>query len=285
MSLSESNSNSAPSGPPAANADIINAIKAANDASPRAVQLRLPTVRPIVTYGLLAAIVGIYVVMFVMDQTSDTNAVDPILAFGVLDPVRVLANGEWYRLLTAMFLHLSPAHIFFNAYALWRFGQTVEATFGHVRFTLIYFLGGLTGSLASLILGHDASAGASGAIFSIFAAEMVFVYVHRELLGARAGAALRELLILAAVNLGLGLITTINPSGEQIDNWAHIGGFVGGFALSWLIAPHFVIDRTPDNARVVDSTPFTGQWPFAVAGALLLLIIGLVARQTLHISS
>lgn len=274
MSLAESNSTKTPLGmPPTASSQ------------PTTVQLRFPTVRPLVTYALLAIIIGIYVVMFVLEQTSDANTVDPILQFGVLDPYRVLANGEWYRLFTAMFLHLSPAHIFFNAYALWRFGQTVEGTFGHVRFALVYFLGGLTGSLASLILGHDASAGASGAIFSIFAAEMVFIYVHRDLLGARAGAALRELLLLAALNLGLGLLTTLNPSGGQIDNWAHIGGFVGGLALSWLIAPHFVVERTPDGARVIDSTPFAGQWPFAVGGALLLMIIALVARQTLHISS
>jgi len=237
-----------------------------------------------VTYALLAIIVGIYVVMFLIEQNLDPYQVDPILLFGWLDPYHVLANGEWYRLFTAMFLHLSPAHIFFNAYALWRFGQVVEGTFGHVRFTLIYILGGLTGSLASLILGRDISAGASGAIFSIFAAEMVFIYVHRELIGERAGPALRELLLLAVLNLALGLLTTFNTSGEQIDNWAHIGGFVGGLVLSWLIAPHYVVERTPDGARVVDSTPFRGQWPFAVGGALLLLIIALVAGQTLHMS-
>lgn len=251
---------------------------------PQTVRLQLPAVRPLLTYALLAAIISIYIVQYLIDQTGDPTQVNPLLNWGVLDYGRVLLDGEWYRLLSAMFLHLSPIHIFFNAYALWRFGSFVEMTFGHLRFGLIYFLGGLSGSLASLIIGRGASAGASGAIFAIIAAEMVFLYYHRELLGVRAGQRLRELLILAAINLALGVVSSTGISAQQIDNWDHIGGFFGGLLLAALIAPHFALDSTPGEApRIVDQTPFRSRWPLALIGALLLLIIALLAAHGLPV--
>jgi rhomboid protease GluP len=260
----------------------LSATAAADTSNARSVKLQLPVVRPLLTYALLVAIIAVYVVQFIIDQTGDPNVANPILAWGVLDYGSVLVNGEWYRLLSAMFLHLSPAHIFFNAYALWRFGSFVEMTFGHIRFGLIYFLGGLSGSLASLILGRGASAGASGAIFAIFAAEIVFLYYHRELLGARASAQLRELLILAGVNLALGIISNTGISTERIDNWDHIGGFFGGLALAALITPHFILDAAYDRGlRIVDKTPFSTRWPLAIIGALVLVSIAFLAARLL----
>ncbi len=249
----------------------------------QAIALRFPTVRPLVTYVLLAAIIAIYVAIYFIDSTSDPGVSNPILDFGVLDYNRVVHYGEWYRLFTAMFLHLSPAHILFNGYALWRFGKSVEGMFGHVRFSLIYFLGGFAGSLASLILGRDASAGASGAIFAIFGAEIVFIYLHQKLLGAQAMPALRELVILALVNFGLGILSGVAPGGEQIDNWAHLGGFVGGLVLAWAIAPRYVIEFEMGLApRLVDKAPFRERWPLALAGAMLLVLVTLVAAAQLN---
>lgn len=246
------------------------------------VQLQLPTTRPTLTYILLGLNVVIFVATYLLDQTLDPRAVNPILEFGILDYSRILLNGEFYRLFTAMFLHLSPAHIFFNAYALWRFGQTVEGLFGHVRFALIYFLGGFTGSLLSFIIGKGASAGASGAIFAIIAAEMVFLYRHRELLGERAAAAFRELLILGGLNLGLGVLTAVAPTnGGRIDNWGHIGGFIGGLLLSLMIAPQFTIQRDECGPALSDEKPLSVRWPLAVFSALVLLGITLAALLTL----
>ncbi len=236
--------------------------------------LQLPTTRPIITMILLALIVGIFAVMFVFDQTQDIGTPNPILEFGILDYHSILVNGEVYRLFTAMFLHLSLAHIFFNAYALWLFGRTVEGLFGHLRFALIYFVGGLSGSLMSFVIGRGASAGASGAIFAIMAAEMVFLYRHRELLGDRAGSALRELLILGGVNLGLGVLSHVGRAqGGGIDNWGHIGGFIGGLLMALLIAPQFVVTRTETSLAVIDQKPFSARWPFAVFGVVVLLVL------------
>src|SRR5690606_30425031 len=113
----------------------------------------------------------------------------------------VLVQGQYHRLFTAMFLHAGLLHIFFNMYALYLFGSILEPLFGHLRFIIIYLLGGLTGSVLSVVLGDPnppfaqmvfagASVGASGAVFAIFGAEMVFIYRHRALLGERGRAQL-----------------------------------------------------------------------------------------------
>jgi rhomboid protease GluP len=160
--------------------------------------VRLPITRPLVTYVLLGTIIAVFVAQTVAQQESYP---DPLTLAGALDFRRVL-RGEYYRLVTSMFLHLGLAHIFFNGWALWSFGQTVERLFGHTRFVLIYFLGGLCGSIASFIFTRGLSVGASGAIFAIFGAEMVFLYHNRRVLGEAARQDLQSLIFLA--NAGRG---------------------------------------------------------------------------------
>jgi len=134
-------------------------------------------------------------------------------------------EGEWWRLGTAMFLHFGLVHLTLNLWALWDAGQLVERMYGHARFTAIYFASGLAGNLLSLVAhkGLAISGGASGAIFGIYGALLVFLWCERGRLhphefrwffwGAMA---------FAIVSLGLGLAIT------GIDNAAHIGGFVTG---------------------------------------------------------
>ena len=101
---------------------------------------------------------------------------------GALFPRLVVEYGEAYRLFTAMFLHGSLGHVFFNVYALLIFGRSLEPVFGRIRLLLIYLLGGLTGSALSLWLGglDGASVGASGAVFAIFAAQGVHLYLNSQ---------------------------------------------------------------------------------------------------------
>src|SRR5438105_3725865 len=177
----------------------------ADQPAPQAVQqpaqrqsmLRLPISKPTVTYAVLGLLVAIYVIQMVTDQQNYPD--QPVLEWGAMIFTNVL-HGEYYRLLTAMFLHGSLPHLFFNAYALYIYGRLVEGFFGHVRFALIYMLAGLCGSLASFLLTRGASVGASGAIFGIFGAYIAFLYHNRKLFGARASQQLRSLIILAIVN-------------------------------------------------------------------------------------
>jgi rhomboid protease GluP len=250
--------------------------KLQQDAEHQVVALRLPTSRPIITYVLLAIIVIVFVAQMVTDQLNFPD--QPLLRFGAVNYRRILAFGEYYRLFTAMFLHVNQVHIFFNGIALWQFGQSVERFFGHTRFALIYFLGGLCGSIASFIFTRGLSVGASAAIFAIFGAEMVFLYRNRRLLGPAAQRELRSLIILLVINLGLGFYTQFGPSEVIIDNWAHIGGFFAGVVLAWFIAPqyHLQTDLTaPTGYHVEDSNPMARSWlaPTIFGFALLVVLI------------
>jgi rhomboid protease GluP len=144
-----------------------------------------------------------------------------LVDMGALVPPLVAA-GQWWRLLTSMFLHLSLVHIAFNAYALWLLGTLIEPSFGRVRFLLIFLISGFLGSVASYVYGEAGGVGASGAIFGLLGALVAYNLRRRN--SALAQAQLRwaaTLLILNAV-LALGI--------RQIDWRAHLGGFLAGLA-------------------------------------------------------
>ena len=90
-------------------------------------------------------------------------------------------DGQWWRLGSALFLHFGLIHIVMNLWALWDGGQLVERIYGHLRFILIYFASGLFGNLLSLVVqGNEAvSGGASGAIFGIYGALLIFLWRER----------------------------------------------------------------------------------------------------------
>ena len=201
---------------------------------------RSPQDRPILTWILIAVNALIFLARY-LSPSIDVQ----LFVSGALYPPAVVEGGEFYRLLTAMFLHGSVGHIFFTMYALHIVGGGLEPVFGRLRFALIYLLGGLAGSVMSLALGDYAvpSVGASGAVFAIFAAEAAHLYRHRcqyhQLYANVQGhpyvnvqGQLLHMVFLIAMNLFIGFLP-----GSRIDNWGHIGGMLGGLALAWRIAP------------------------------------------------
>jgi rhomboid protease GluP len=150
-------------------------------------------------------------------------------------------DGEWWRLGTALFLHFGAVHLTLNLWALWDAGQLVERMYGHARFACIYFASGLTGNLLSLVAhrGLAISGGASGAIFGLFGALLIFLWRERHNLHPKEfrwffwGAA-----GFALASLVLGLLIT------GIDNAAHIGGFFSGILGGIIFAqPAGIIER------------------------------------------
>ncbi len=250
------------------------------------VMLHIPVARPRLTYALIAVNAFIFVLVYYI--LSDEQTAD-VYRWGVNNQRLVLSFGEYHRLLSAMFLHslATPAHIVFNMFALYYIGITVERFFGTLRFALIYFLGGLWGSILSVFLnGPDVtSVGASGAVFALVGAEMVFLYFHRKLLGAVAQTRLRSLIIIAGMNFAVGIASAFSTNGPGIDNWGHIGGLAGGVALAWFISPVFILRRHPERPGAFtteDINPLTERvqvlivYVSALIGALILaqLIIG-----------
>jgi rhomboid protease GluP len=151
-------------------------------------------------------------------------------------------DGEWWRLGSAMFLHFGVLHLGMNMWALWDGGQLVERMYGHARFATLYLLSGLTGNLVSLIAQGDRaiSGGASGAVFGIYGALLVFLWREREQLHPHE---FRWLFWGAAgfsvATIAFGFLV------PGIDNAAHIGGFLSGVLLGMALA------RPLDEARVV----------------------------------
>ncbi len=144
-----------------------------------------------------------------------------------MDPLRIAEHHEYWRLLTAMFLHAGLLHILFNMYALYLFGYLIENTFGKPRFIAIYFVTGLFASAASFYFSNPCvpAVGASGAIFGLLGAWVAFNFRRRQT--AFGSANLRWALFLIAFNLILGF------SLRGIDNSAHIGGLVAGIVTGF----------------------------------------------------
>lgn len=249
---------------------------------PGMLPVRLPLTNPIATYVLIGINSLIFVVThFIMSPLELRD----VYNWGASNHTAVLEFGEYYRLITAMFLHGGLPHVLFNMYALYIIGQTVERFFGTPRFLLIYFLGGLGGSVLSVLLNSPqvTSVGASGAVFAIFGAEMVFLYRHRRLLGPAATFQLRQLLVIAGINFAYGLATSLAPGdGVRIDNWGHVGGWLGGLALAWIIGPILVVRPHPHEPGMLvgeDLNPLEDRYQPLLAYAVLLL--GLLAVGTL----
>jgi rhomboid protease GluP len=243
------------------------------------IRLKMPIVRPTMTYALVGMIVAIFVVGMISPRLQLQ-----LFREGASRPYDVLIQGEYYRLVTAMFLHAGILHIFFNAYALYIIGSSLEPLFGHARFAVIYLLGGLSGSVLSVILGdlsaNVASVGASGAVFAIFGAEMVYLYRHRQMLGARGQAQFRNMLFLIGINFLIGLASTAPGASVRIDNWAHLGGLIGGLVLTWLIGPILVLKwnpLVPETAVAEDTNPFNQKyWAVSLYGIGLIAILAVV---------
>jgi len=225
---------------------------------PQLVRVRLPGHRVWLTYVLL----GLIGIVFLAQLGSEALlGGDLILALGAKEN-SLIAHGELWRLFTPIFIHAGVMHFLFNAYALYSLGREVEAFYGTVRFGLIFLLAGLSGSVASMLLNPSPAVGASGAIFGLIGAEGVLLYKNRRVLGARSRQALRNVVAIVLLNLFIGLQ-------GRIDNWAHLGGLVGGASLSWFIAPLWA----PGGAPVFGGE-ITLEDQHALAGARWLAVVG-----------
>ena len=172
---------------------------------------------PMITYWLIAVNVILYVIPILFGQYNDL-----INNYSVWGPA--IREGQYYRLFTGIFLHGGILHLLFNCYALYVIGSQVENFLGRIKFAIIYLVAGISGALFSVIFGGNfASIGASGAIFGLMGALVYFGYHYRVYLGTVIKSQIIPLIVL---NLLLGFCM------PGIDNFAHIGGLIGGTLMS-----------------------------------------------------
>lgn len=157
---------------------------------------------------------------FYIEMNGDSTSVETLIAYGAKYNPAIILDGEWWRLITSMFIHIGFLHLALNMLAVFYLGNAIEKIFGSARFLFIYFIAGLGGSIASFAFTTSISAGASGAIFGLFGAFLYFGIKHKRLFFQTIGT---SILLILAINLVIGL--TI----EQIDMAAHVGGLIAGF--------------------------------------------------------
>lgn len=175
-----------------------------------------------------------------MNTTADVQAI--LQAGANLNPFTL--GGQWWRILTAAFLHFGIIHLAVNMYALWQLGSLLEPAIGHSRFTMLYMICALVASIASLIFNvYVISAGASGAIFGLYGyqlgAELISTYKDREKLMKVLG------------NFAIFVVVNAFIAGQvRVDMSGHIGGAVAGLIVAF---SHFKLSlfKAPTAMAVV----------------------------------
>jgi rhomboid protease GluP len=177
------------------------------------------------TYLLLAAIAAVYVLQILRGDAFTE-------AYANYGPATL--HGQWWRLVTSMFLHGGFVHLLVNAWALYQLAGLFEVWLGPLALLLVYFISGIAGSLASALVTSGLSVGASGAIFGLLGALIGFLLKHRERLTPQAKSLLMQLVGWAVINVIFGF------SVKGIDNAAHLGGCAAGFLCGLLLPepPH-----------------------------------------------
>jgi membrane associated rhomboid family serine protease len=199
---------------------------------------RVRTMRSVEEPALTYLLIGINVLVFIGGALGGASATgggfggSPLLDNGSVSQAAI-NDGEYWRLITAGFLHAGLFHLMFNMFALYVLGTMLEPAMGRVRFGLVYFVSLLAGSFGAILVEPNApTVGASGAIFGLMGAAVV-VLRHHGISFAESG---------LAVWLGLNLLLTFTVSNISIGG--HIGGLIGGTVAA------LVLFELPKHARL-----------------------------------
>ena len=193
---------------------------------------------PVITYLLIILNVLLYVVPIVLNTHND------LLNYFCLYGDYVRDYNEYYRLITSGFLHANLLHLLVNCYSLYVIGSQLESFMGKFKYIIIYIFSLLLGSLMSITFNSNPSIGASGAIFGLMGSLLYFGYHYRIYLGTTLKSQIIPLIIM---NLLFGFLMS------GIDNFAHIGGLIGGFIITMALGIRF----KSSNSEKINGTIIT----------------------------
>ena len=223
---------------------------------------------PLATAWVTPLLVALNVLVFLL-QTVAGGSQDPctLIRFGAKFNL-LIRQGQYWRLVTPIFLHVGLFHLLFNQYALWILGRDVERLFGTGRFVVIYLLAGVWGNLISMVFVEAISAGASGAIFGLVGAQVAFLWRNRKVLGEVGEQQLLNLLFIVGLNLFFGL------SVKGIDNWNHMGGLVSGLLLGGTLAPRYaLLPLFVERFALVDTNPLRARLGLVVGVITVTVVV------------
>lgn len=168
-----------------------------------------------------------------------------VTSWGINLSDQIKSGRELYRTITPVFLHGNIFHLSTNMISLQRTGGDVEKLFGGGRYLASYLAAGIAGNIVSAWSSPNPSLGASGAVFGVFGAYFVFLTRNDWLLGDYGAVMTNSITQTMAMNLLLG---ALNP---VIDNWAHLGGALGGAAMAYWFGPRLYVTELPESGRQV----------------------------------
>lgn len=193
---------------------------------------------------VLLAIIGVY---FAATELAGGSTETAVMLRAGTNFRPLIESGEWWRLVTANFLHFGWMHLAVNAYSLYAVGPMLEKLYGTSKYVAIYVFAGIAGAVASMVIRGGHSAGASGALFGLLGAMLVIGLRHQSAIPAHFRKEMRTIaLVTLVINLVMGFTV------PAIDNYAHLGGLVGGFLLALLLGPSpaLVGKRSHPGARL-----------------------------------
>lgn len=192
--------------------------------------------KPIITYFIIGICILLYFLM-VIEEGNFNLSTYVLLKFGANAGI-FTKSGQYFRLFTCIFLHAGLIHIICNMYSLYVIGPQIESFYGKLKYLFIFLFSGICGSLLSLGLSLDntVSVGASGAIFGLLGSILYFGYHYRVYLG---NVLKSQILPIIFINLMIGFVV------PGIDNFAHIGGLIGGIFASMAVG-------IPDKSQTSD---------------------------------
>lgn len=208
---------------------------------------------PVVTYAIIAICVVVFVVQNLGPLLGVPVTPSLVYAGAYSYPASVSGAFEPWRMLTNVFAHANIIHLALNMYTLWVFGMALESLLGRARYLALFLISGFAGSLGVLLLASPVQPvlGASGAIFGLFGA---FFIIQRRL-----GGNATQILVLLALNLGIGFLPGFNIAWQ-----AHVGGLIGGFLVGLI----YVETRQPQRRR--------WQLPLLIALCVVFVAVSLI---------
>jgi rhomboid protease GluP len=220
------------------------------------------------TYTLVGINCGVFLAMLAHHISFWMPTVDQLMVWGADRPNNVLVYGEWWRIVTAMFVHVGILHLATNMWCLWNLGLLAEPLMGSFGVLAAYILTGAAGDLLSTCYNwirplrdssgapfFQAGAGASGAVFGI-AGALIILLKSKVLLARVPVDELKRLrksvIYFAAINLVIGISINLgsNYTGISIDNSAHIGGFASGLLFAAPLVPRIGSPRSVFQTRL-----------------------------------